>query len=161
MLDPDVLPGMRIGPARDVAGGINAGDAGFKICIHDDAAIKRKASLFGQRQPRPHPDANDDDVGLQHAAALERRALAVDCNHSIAEMEDDAVLLMQRAHEIAHFRSKHALHRPLLRRHYMDLDIARPQRRRGLQPDETCADHDRAAGADGGFNDCAAIRERA
>jgi len=51
-------------------------------------------------------------------------------------MKDDAVLLMQCAHEIAHVGSKHALHRPLLRRDDVDLDVARAQCRRGLEADK-------------------------
>ena len=60
-------------------------------------------------------------------------------------MKDDAVLLVQRANEIAHLRPEHALHRPLLEAHDMDLDVARAQRSRHLEPDEARADHDRAA----------------
>ena len=61
------------------------------------------------------------------------------------QMKHDAMLLVQRANEIAQLRPKHALHRPLLRRHDMDLDVARAQRRRRLEPDEARADHERAA----------------
>ena len=118
---------MRIGPARDIARGIDSGDAGFEIRVDDDAAIERKTGLFGQRQPRPHADADHDEIGLQYAAALERRALAVDRSHGVAEMEDNAVLLVQRAHEIAHRGPQHPLHRPLLRCDDVDLNIARPQ----------------------------------
>ena len=64
-------------------------------------------------------------------------------------MEDDAVLFMQGAHEVAHLRSEHALHRPLLRGHDMDLDVAGAQRRRDLEPDEARADHNRAPRAFG------------
>ena len=152
---------MRIGPARDVAGRIDSGNAGFEKLIHRHAAIDRKAGLFGQRQARPHADADDDEIGLQHAAALQRRALAVDRGHGVAEMKDDAVLLMQGADEIAHLRPQHALHRPRLRRHDMDLDLARAQRRRDLKADETGADHDGAARAVGGCDDRAAIGQRA
>src|ERR1700738_393068 len=125
MLDPDILPGMRIGPARDIARSIDSGDAGFEECIHRNTAVELEASLFGQRQARPHSYADNHKVGLQHATALERRALAVDREHGILEMEDDAVLLMQCAHEIAHFGPEYALHRPLFRRHYVDLDTTR------------------------------------
>ena len=76
-------------------------------------------------------------------------------------MEDDAVLLMQCANEVAHVRSEHALHRTLLRRHHMDLDIMRAQRRRDLEPDKTGTDYDYAARAVEGANDRPAIRQRA
>ena len=145
VLDANVLAGVRIGPARDIARGVDAGRRWFRgYAFDDDAAIDREAGLLGQRQARPHADADDHEIGLEHAAALQRRALAVDRGHGIAEMEDDAVLLVQRADEVAHLRPEHALHRPLLRRHDMDLDVARAQRGRDLEPDEARADHDRA-----------------
>jgi len=40
MFDPDVFAGMRIGPARDVACGVNSRDAGFEMGVHGDAAIE-------------------------------------------------------------------------------------------------------------------------
>src|SRR5437588_315242 len=39
MFDADVLAGMRIGPAGDVARRVDATDAGFEIRIHRNAAI--------------------------------------------------------------------------------------------------------------------------
>ena len=143
MLDPDILFRLRIGPARDVAGGKDAGRAGFEIRIDGDATIDRQSRLFGQSEARPHADADHDQIGLQRAAALQRGALALDRGDGVAEMEDHAVLLMQRAHEVAHLRAEDTLHRPLLGRHDMNLDVAGAQRRRGLQPDEARADHDR------------------
>ena len=64
MLDADGLAGMRIGPARDIAGGIDAGNAGFAVSIHDDATIDGEAGLLGQRQTRPHADADHHEVGI-------------------------------------------------------------------------------------------------
>ena len=138
---------MRIGPARDIARGVDAGDAGFEIGVHGDAAIDRKPGLFGQREARPHADADHHDIGLDHATALQRRALAVDRGDGIAEVKDDAVLFVQGTDEIAHLRPEHALHRPLLQPDDVDLDIPGAQRRRGFEPDEARADHDRAARA--------------
>jgi hypothetical protein len=160
MLNADVFFRVRIGPARDIARGVDAGDAGLEISIHRDAAVERETGLFRQRQPRTHPDADDHHIGFEHAAALERRALAVDPDHGIAEMEDDAVLFVQRAHEIAHLRAEHALHRPLLGCDDMDLKFARTQRRRGLKPDKARADHNCAARACHRVNDRPAIAER-
>ena len=59
-------------------------------------------------------------------------------------MEYDAVLLVNGADDIAEFAPEHALQRPALRRHHMDLDLARPQRGGDLEADEACAEHDRA-----------------
>src|SRR6202021_102992 len=147
VFDPDVFAGMRIGPARDVARGVDSGDAGFEVCAYGDTTIERKAGLFGQRQARADADANDDHICLQHVAALERSALAVDRDHGIPEMKDDAVLLVQGAHEIAHAGPQHALHRPLLGGYDVNLDIARSQCSRGFEADKAGADHDRAARA--------------
>ena len=66
-------------------------------------------------------------------------------------MKHDAVLLVQRADEVAHVRSEHTLHRPLFRRHHVDLDVARAQRGRDFEPDKAGADHDRAARTACGF----------
>ncbi len=58
-------------------------------------------------------------------------------------------------------RPEHALHRPLLQADDMNLDIPGAQRRRGLEPDEARADHDRAARAVGRGDDRAAVGQRA
>jgi hypothetical protein len=68
---------------------------------------------------------------------------------------------MQGAHEIAHFGPKHALHRPLLRRDDVNLDIACAQCRCGLEADKAGADHDGAVRAVHQINDRPAIRKRA
>ena len=60
-------------------------------------------------------------------------------------MEDDAVLLVQGADEVAHLRTEDPLHRPFVRRHDMDFDAAGAQRGRDLEANEARAHHDRAA----------------
>jgi len=81
MLDADVLAGMRIGPARDIARRVDPGDARLEKSVHQHAAVEREAGLLGQPQPRPHPDADHDEVGVERAAALERGARSVDRHH--------------------------------------------------------------------------------
>ena len=130
VLDADRLAAVRIGPAGDVAGGEDARRAGLEKRVDHDAAIDGEPRLLGKLEPRPHADAHDDEIGLERAAALQLHLLAVDGGHRVLEMEDDAVLLVQRAHEVAHRGPQDALHRPLLRRHDMDLDLARAQRGR-------------------------------
>ena len=152
---------MRIGPACDIARCVNSGNAGFEIGIHGNSALQCKTGLLGQAEPRTHADADDHNVGLQYTAAFERRALAVVGDHGISEMEDDAVLFVQRSHEVPHFGPKHALHRSLLGRNDVDLDISRTQCRRGLKADEAGTDHDCAAGAVQRLDDRPAIRKRA
>ena len=56
-------------------------------------------------------------------------------------MEDDAVLLVERADEVAELRPQHPLQRPRLGRDDVHLELARAQRGRDLEPDEARADH--------------------
>src|SRR6516162_6924398 len=146
MLDPQILAGMRIGPARNVAGGKDSRRTGFKVFVHRDAAIDLETGALGQLDARPHPNADDDEVGRQRRAAFELDVLAIDRRRRLLEMEDDAVLLVNRAYEIAKFAPEHAFQRPALWRHDMNLVLARPQRGGNLKPDEACAEHDRARG---------------
>ena len=57
-------------------------------------------------------------------------------------MEDDAVLFVQFADEVAEFTAEDAFHRPPLGGHDMDLQLAGAQGRGGLEPDEARAHHD-------------------
>ena len=36
-----------------------------RYSFDDDAAVDREARLLGERDPRPHADADDDEVGRQ------------------------------------------------------------------------------------------------
>src|ERR1019366_4282702 len=104
MFHADIFVGMRIGPARDIARGIDIGDARFEKSIHQNTAIDREASLFGQRQTWPHADTDNHDASFKHTTAFQRGALTFDSDYSIFEMKHDPVFLMQRTNEIAHFR---------------------------------------------------------
>src|SRR5262245_60639813 len=136
MLDPQILAGMGIGPPRDVAGGKDSRHAGFKVFIHCDAAIDLETGALSQLDSRPHPNADDDEVGRQCRAAFELDVSAIDRCRRLLEMEHDAVLLVDRAYEITKFTPEHAFQRPALRRHDVNLDFARPQRGSNLEPDE-------------------------
>src|SRR5262249_12041938 len=140
MLDPQILAGMGVGPARDVAGGKDSRHARFKVFIHRDAAIDLETGALSQLDSRPPPNADDDEVGRQCRAAFELDVSAIDRSCRLLEMEYDAVLLVNRAYEIAKFAPEHAFQRPALRCHDMNLDLARPQRGSNLEPDEACAD---------------------
>src|SRR4051794_11168604 len=116
---------MRIGPARDIACCVDSGDTAFEIGVYANSAFQGKTGLLGQAEPRTHADADDHHVGLQRAAALQRRAFPIVRDNGISEMEDNAVLFMQCSHEVPHIGPKNTLHWPLLRRNYVDLDISR------------------------------------
>ncbi len=132
VLDADALARIGVRPAGDVAGGVDAGRAGLEIFVDADAAVDAKARLFGERQSRPHADADDDEIGGELVAALQRHRLAASMPvDAVLEMEDDAVLLVQRAHEVAELGAEHSFERPLLRRDDVHLDArARATRRR-------------------------------
>ena len=88
---------------------------------------------------------------------FERRSLSVDLLDGIREVEVDAVVFMQRANEVAHLGSEHALHRPLLRSDDVHVELARPQGRRDLEADEARADHEHAFRAARRLDDGAAV----
>ena len=161
MLDANALAGVRIGPARDVAGGVDARRARLEQFVHDDAAIHRQARLLGELEPRPDADADDDEIGREPRAVVEHDRVALDALRFAAEMEHDALLLVQRSNERAEVVAEHALERKLLRRDDVDVDLARAQRRRDLEADEARADHDGALCRLRRGDDRAAVGERA
>ena len=61
-------------------------------------------------------------------------------------MEHDAVFLVQSADEGAKVLAEHTLEWNLLPRNDVDVEVARPQRRRHLESDEASPDHDGAPG---------------
>src|SRR5436309_3544551 len=69
MFDADTLCGMWIGPARDVARGVNSGYAGLEIAIDLHAAIKPQSRVLGQSETRPHAYPDYHEFGIQYAAA--------------------------------------------------------------------------------------------
>src|SRR5262249_32428218 len=110
MLDPQILAGVGIGPPRDVAGGKDSRHTGFKVFIHRNAAIDLEAGALSQLDSRPHPNAGDDKIGRRRAA-FELDVPAIDRCRRLLEMEYDAVLLVNRAYEIAKFAPQHAFQR--------------------------------------------------
>ena len=145
MFDADALAGVRVGPPRDVAGREDARRAGLEVLVHGDAAVDRQARLLGQADRRPHADAQDDEVGLERRAVAQRHGASVDARDGSAQMEDDAVLLVELPDEPADLRPHDALERLVLRRDDMDVDAARAQRRRDLEADEARADDHHAS----------------
>ena len=132
-----------------------------QILVDDDAAVDREPRLLRQRHGGPHADAHDDEVGRERLAARERDAARVDRRRGLAEVEDDAVLLVQRAHEVAERGAEDALQRPRLGRDDVHLEVARAQRRGHLEADEARADDDGALRAPRPRDDRAAVGERA
>ena len=109
MLDTDAISGMRIGPAGDVAGGIDAFCAGFEVFIDSNAAIDRKSCLFGEFDGGTHASTDDEEIRFDARAVLERCAGAVDVGDGCAQVKDHAVGFMNFAHEAAQLCAQDAL----------------------------------------------------
>ncbi len=54
---------MRIGPAGDLAGGEDAGRAGFQIGVDHHPAVDLEPGRFRQLYARSNPDAENDEIG--------------------------------------------------------------------------------------------------
>src|SRR5262249_39679566 len=89
------------------------------------------------------------------------RLLAVQLRHRVLQMEDDAMLFVQRAHKVAHLSPQDALHRPLLRGNDMNLEIPSAQGSCDLETDEARTDDKRSLRAARRGTDRAAVGERA
>ena len=99
-----LLPGQPIRPAGDVPGGVNARRAGLQELVHHHAAIDGKPGLLRERHRRTHADADDDQIGIEPFAGRERHETFRDRSHGRAEMEDDPMRLVDRAHHVAECR---------------------------------------------------------
>src|SRR5207245_6708195 len=123
---PNALAAVQIGPARNVSGRVDSGHARLQVVTDDHAAIDGEPGFFSKLETRPHANAGDDQIGRERAAALQRDGLAVNGAGRVLEVKDHAVLLVERAYEVAHLRTKNPLHGALLRRDDMHLDLTRP-----------------------------------
>ena len=92
---------------------------------------------------------------------IEPHPLGFDGRHRVAEMEYDAMALVQLPYEVAELRAEHAFHRPRLGRDDMNLDLAMTQRGGRFKPDEAGADDHGAASLVGASDQVAAVGERA
>ena len=152
---------MGIRPARDVARRVNVRRARLQIFVHAHAAVDLEARALGERRARPHPDADDDEIGVERLAAFQPNPHAVDRRRLLLHVKDDAVLLVQDAHELRNLGTEYPLERRAFRRSHVHLDLARAQRRRRFEPDEACAQHHGTLRAFGALDDRAGIGKRA
>jgi hypothetical protein len=95
------------------------------MLVYQHAAIEGQAGSLGELEPRPHTDAHDDEIRLELVPARKPDVPAVDRARRLAKMEDDAVLFVQVAHEVAQLRSQHLLHGPFAGRNDVHFDVAR------------------------------------
>ena len=145
VLDADPIARVRIGPARDVAGGEDAGRAGLEVLVDGDAAVDREAGLsrpasIAGRTPTPRTTKSASSV-VPSLSVTVRPSTRRD---RLAQVEHDAVRLVELPDEAADLRPHDALQRRAVGRDDVDLDAARAQRRGDLQADEAGADDDHA-----------------
>ena len=110
---------------------------------------------------RPHADSDYDEIGVDRNAVVEPNPSGFDGAHRVAEMEHDAMTLVQLPYEIAELRPQYALHRPRFGCHDMDLDLAMTQRGGRFESNEAGADHDGMSSPSGASNQVATVGERA
>ena len=125
MLDTYSLTGQRVGPAGDVAGGPDAGNTGFQITVDRDAVVDGDSGRFGENGQCPHPDADDDEIGVESLAAMKADTPCVVSRGGPTEMKLDAVLLMDPAYQLADLGPKYGFHRARLGGHDVDVESAR------------------------------------
>ena len=135
--------------------------AGLEELVDQHSAVDGEAGLFGQRDRRTDADSDDDEVGVDAFAIVERYAMLVDRDRGPAEMERDAMLFVDRADERSELGAKHARHRDRIGTDDMDLDVVGAQRRSDFETDEARADDHRLAGLFGLCNQRATVVERA
>src|SRR5680860_413342 len=119
---------MWIGPTSYVACGVNARRACLKSGTDDDPSVELQACFLGELQTWSNAYAYNHQIGLDRATFLQADGFFVDGSNFVFEMKDHAVLLVEGTDEVSHIGAKNALHRSLIRRHHVDLQLARAQR---------------------------------
>src|SRR5687768_1002934 len=127
VLNADVIPGEGIGPARDIACGVDTGRGRLQVLVDAHTAVHGEPGVFSQRNGRPDTNTEYHDIGFQAGAVTERRLAAIELLHGLAEMETHTLRLVKCANEGADLRSHHAFERLAIRRHDVDLDAAGTQ----------------------------------
>ena len=145
VLEPHLLAEEAVVPAHDVAGGEHAGRPGGEAGVGHHPVADLQAAAGQPVGHRCHPDADDDDVGVDHGAVGEPDALdpvlALDGGHADAEAHVDAAVSVQVGEHAADLHAEGALERRRQCLHHRDLEAQAPGRSRHLGADEAGADH--------------------
>src|SRR5260370_11575077 len=123
VLDANLVPGQRIGPARDISGCVDLRNAGLKVLVHQHALVSLDANSLGKIDQWPDSDSYHDQVGLDRVAVLEHDPSLVNRDNTLLQMEHHAVSFMQTTQMFAHLRSQHSLHPHPLPPHAVHLDL--------------------------------------
>ena len=148
MLDAHRLAVSRVHPARDVAGGDDAGHARRARRVADDAVLHLDARALEPRSFRSHADADHDEIRGQHAAVGEPHALdaalALDRGDGDSRAHVHPVIAVDRGVERAQLGAERLLERIAERFDHRHRRAALATRRGDLRADEASAHHDDA-----------------
>src|SRR6516162_3615609 len=145
MLDANSLATMRIGPASNVAGGKNTRGIGFEIFVHCNATVDCQTGLFGKSEGGSHAHTKHNEIGVQGFPAAQFHNTATDLAHRLAEVEGNAVRLMDFPDKSSQFRTHGSFERLALWCRDMDTDTACTQRSGDLKPDKARTDDNGAS----------------
>ena len=127
MLNPDVIRGVRIGPAGNVAGREYTCGARFQVLVHENSAIDLEISLLRQFDTRLDSDADRDHVGFDSAPIVQRHSVSVDPRHRPPQVKHDSLRLVKPLDKSAKLRPQHAFHRHMLGRDDVYFEFASAQ----------------------------------
>src|SRR5258708_28139796 len=114
VLDAYRSAAVRIWPACDVAGGIDSGDIRLQVFVDDNAVVDGNPGAGRKRDVRLHANTCNNEVSGQAFAVLQNDCALLDRRRRGSEMEDDAVVLVDRFDHVAEFRPDTALKPALL-----------------------------------------------
>src|SRR5919108_3682400 len=146
VLDPHEPAPTRIGPARRIADGEDASRGCFQRRVHDDALVDPESGLLGERDRGQHAHARDHEIGTETLTIVEDHGARRDAGGRMAEVKDNAVLLVQGTDEVAELLAEHTLERAPTGRHHVHRHLPRPEGRRDLEADKAGPKHDGSSG---------------
>src|SRR5262249_23543027 len=127
VLDAHVGAASRVGPARNIADREDSLPRRLEVSVNHDAVVDRQSGPFGERHRRAHADAGPNDASLESLAALQHDAAWFNSAGDLAEMEHDAVGLVERFDEVAELGAEHTLERTRPRSRDMHVEPAGTQ----------------------------------
>src|SRR2546427_4194318 len=101
VLHANALSAVSIRPTGDVTGGPDAFRAGAHVLVDQHPAVEAEPRLFCQLDVWPNSHAQDDQLGVEPAPVLQGHRSLPDFRERLTQVEPNAMLFVQRAHESA------------------------------------------------------------
>jgi hypothetical protein len=159
VLDSHSLTGTDVWPAGDVARGKDPRRARLQVFVHDEAAIDLQAGLLGQRERRPHPHPQGQEVRIELRTTAQHGFAAIEASDALSNVEDHAVGLVKPADEPPDLQPEHASERLLLWCDDVHADAAGAQGCGDFEADKAGADDDHLPCRPGPGDERPAVRE--